>query len=97
MCTEIVVLSEIVNDTISNSSGFQLCTVLKENFDQGNKVQLSLKDCGPMTSSFMNSSFGEILESFGIDYIRKNLTLINYKMSHAEAIKEYMEESWRYS
>ncbi|WP_040496965.1 STAS-like domain-containing protein [Fulvivirga imtechensis] len=92
----VVELSEITQGTMSNSAGFQLLTILDKNFEVGNCVQLSLKGSGAMTSSFLNSSFGELIELYGLDFIKENLTLINYKKSQAEVIKNYLEDVSHY-
>lgn len=89
---EVVFLTEIVSDVMTNASGFQLFTIIDKNFEAGNRVKLSLSGSGPMTSSFMNSSFGELLDSYGYDFIKDHLSLIDYKPSQAIRIKEYLDD-----
>src|SRR5688572_8758219 len=88
-----VELTAIVSGGCTNADGFALLNTLETHFKNGFKVQLSLSDAPALTSSFLNSSFGEIIENYGLDFLRENLTLVNYKPSQAKYIKEYVENS----
>ena len=44
-----------------------------------------------MSSSFFNSSFGELIEEFGINAFRTNIKFVNLTNSQAKLISRYLE------
>lgn len=82
---------DIVDGTASNESGYALFIQLDKFFAKGEKVQLSLEGCNPMSSSFMNSSFGELMEKYGFSKIKKNLSFIHFTKTQINTIKEYFD------
>ena len=55
-------LTDIVSDTYTNSAGYQLYAVLKRLLAEGEQVQLSFSGATAPSSSFLNSSFGNLIE-----------------------------------
>lgn len=91
MDTLIINLMDCINGTSTNKNGNLLYTLLKTELESGKKIKLSLKDCTPMSSSFMNSAFGELIDSLGYEKVKSSISLINYTPSMANKIKSYME------
>lgn len=84
-------LMNVVNGTFLNEDGHVLFMEISKEFDNGNIVLLSLDNSTPMTSSFMNSSFGALEEKYGLEKLRSSLGLINFRPSHAQHIKNYID------
>ncbi len=91
MSTRTIKLMDCVNGTSTNNDGFGLFIEVSKAFTEGDTVKLSLEGSTSMSSSFLNSSFGELVEKFGMDAIRKQLRLVDFKPSQAEQIKKYLE------
>lgn len=83
-------LHDIVEGCATNSEGFRLFNVLDVEIAAGRKVKLSFENSHPMSSSFLNSSIGNLIEKYGIDMIKENLIFINILPSRALAIKDYI-------
>ena len=92
----VVYVTHIVSGTSTNSDGYSLRTVLEDYLRAGQSVRLSLKGATPMSSSFLNSSFGELIENFGAARVREFVKLIDFKPSQAMAIKEYIDKFSRH-
>lgn len=91
MDTLIINLMDCINGTSTNKDGYNLYNLLKLPMESGKKIQLSFKDCTPMSSSFMNSAFGELIDTLGFEKVKSSLSLINYTPSMANKIKSYMQ------
>jgi len=80
-----------VHGTSTNNDGFGLFIEISKAFTAGDIVKLSLEGSTSMSSSFLNSSFGELAEKFGMDKIKNQLRLVDFKPSQAGQIKKYLE------
>ncbi len=82
-------LMSTVQGTATNDQGFALYVVLKEHFFNNMKARLSLHNATPMSSSFMNSSFGALIDEFGYTKVTTLLSLIHCSKTQAEYVKKY--------
>lgn len=85
-------LMDCVTGTSTNVEGVSLFVQLSKIIDEGNYVRLSLSNITPLSSSFLNSSFGELLDKYGFDKIKESVVLTDYRMKDAMKIKNYLEE-----
>ncbi len=83
---------DIVPGTSTNIDGLPLFLELSKLFSEGYSIRLDLKGLTPMSTSFLNSSFGELADKYGYEIIKKHLVLFNYKKSDAMQIKNYLLE-----
>lgn len=90
----VINIKDVVADTIKNEEGLKLFQLLNCYLASGNVVYLSLKNANPMSSSFMNSSFGEVIDKYGLDVFKSLVKIQDYKASDAILIKDYIN---RYS
>lgn len=86
-----LVLTSLVTGTSTNGEGEKLFAALAPYIGGGQVVRLSLLNASPMSTSFLNSSFGELADTFGLAAIRKSLKLVDYLPSHAMCIKQYLD------
>ncbi|MCC7246678.1 MAG: DUF4325 domain-containing protein [Saprospiraceae bacterium] len=81
-----------VEGTSTNAEGLTLYCKLDTILSEGNKVRLSLHLSTPFSSSFLNSSFGNLIDKFGIDKVKASISLIEYRPSLAKRLSEYLNE-----
>lgn len=84
-----ILLKNIVPETYTNASGFSLFTVLKDYIISDQPITLSFKGSTPPSSSFLNSSFGELLDNIGFDKFRQMIRLSDLTQTQAQALKFY--------
>ena len=85
-------LLDIVTGTSTNAEGLILFENISKHLQKGDLIKLSLRDLTPMSSSFLNSSFGELIHHFGYAKIKTSIVLTDYRMSDALRIKNYLIE-----
>lgn len=84
-------LSDLVAGTSTNDSGFVLFLEIEKGLSSGDKIKISLANCGAFSSSFLSSSFGEIYDKYGYDVIKSKISLINYSSTLAQQIKTFLD------
>jgi len=86
----IVILNNIVNDTSSNSEGEKLFNVLESSIKQNQEVVLNIGPEEALSSSFLNSSIGRILELYGLDKF-KSLFKFKGSLNQFERLSKYIK------
>ncbi len=86
-----MILKDLVKDTYTNASGASLSIQLSEFLNRGQQVCISFKDSTPISSSFFNSSFGELIETYGYDNVKYNLKLVDVSTSQAKLLRLYFD------
>ncbi len=84
----------ILNDILINyknlpDAGAKFYDIVKDAFDQSAKVVVDMKQVTALPSIFLNVSIGRIIEDYGIDKLRQNLSFINITKAQAMRFKEY--------
>lgn len=87
----VINVMDCVNGTTTSSEALGLMLEIQKALKENRSVRLSLIDVTPMSSSFLNASFGELYDIFGRKKIKEFVTLINYKPSQAKQIKDYLD------
>ena len=82
-------IKDIVDDTYTNASGFALLTILKKYFDAGQTVILSFKNSPPTSSSFLNSSIGELLDYYGFSKFKSLIKFVDLNATQTQVLKNY--------
>ena len=83
-------INKEISGAYSNADGLTLYFILKPYFLSHEKVEISMLGFPPMSSSFFNSSFGELIHEFGIEEFRVALKFVNISNSQIHQIKNYM-------
>jgi len=76
-------LIDITKDTYTNKSGYSLFLVLEPYLKDNKQVVLSFENASPTSSSFLNSSFGSLINEFGLNTFKslvKPVKLPNYQV-----------------
>jgi hypothetical protein len=82
-------LIDIVNDTYTNASGYQLYISIKPYFDENKAFELSFSGATPTSSSFLNSSFGELIAQYGLQKAKSLLKITHVTGGEAQMLKKF--------
>ncbi len=85
-----VAINKIVSETYTNTSGNKLYLAIKDNFVSNKPVELSFDGISSTSSSFLNSSFGALIEEFGLEKFTSLVKIKNVTKGEAEIIKKYV-------
>jgi len=93
----IIKLKDIIIDTYTNSSGYVLFTQIDNNFSKEEKIRISFKDTTPISSSFYNSSIGDLIEKYGYDEVKRKLKFEDLSKSQFQILQRFIENSRLYA
>ena len=85
-------LKDVVEGTSTNSEGYSLYVVLDKHIKTGASVRLSLANCSPFSSSFLNSSLGALFDLHGFEYVKQRLKFTQYLTHHEQVLKKYFSD-----
>ena len=80
-----------VKGTSTNMEGFALKCILQPFLNKREVVKVSFENTTPMSSSFFNSSFGELIDEYGYDVFRLMVKPVNITAQHMSLIKQYIQ------
>ena len=86
-----IFLKDIVADTYTNASGLTLFVCLKNYIESKNEIHLSFKDSTPVSSSFLNSSIGELIIVYGFDKLKTYIKITDLTASQATILRNYLK------
>lgn len=86
-----IVLKSEIGGSFSNADGYTLFCILKPYFLESETVCISMLGFDVMSSSFFNSSFGELIQEFGIESFRATLKFTSITNTQAKLIRKYLE------
>lgn len=84
-------LTDIVSGTSTNADALPLLLALEENYHKERVLRLSLRGSSPFSSSFLNSSLGTFMDSYGVDALKRTLVFSEYKESQKKMLVEYIK------
>ncbi len=84
-------LKNIVQDTYTNAAGYALLSVLKKYIEEDKKVILSFEGATPPSSSFLNSSIGELLDEIGFHKLKSLIRFVDLTPTQAQTLKNYFQ------
>lgn len=90
LCLMKIRLTDIVTETYSNSAGYKLFLELKRYVSDNSPVELSFLGSTPPSSSFLNSSFGSLIEEIGMERFKSLIKPIELSSSQASMLKHYI-------
>jgi hypothetical protein len=83
-------LVDIVDNTVTNASGYCLFILMDKAINSKEVIKLSFRDTIALSSSFLNSSFGSLLDKYDFDTIKKFVKLIEMKRGIANQVSNYL-------
>lgn len=84
-------ITDHIHGTSSNDDGHLLFLVVDVYIRRYEQVALSFAGMTPMSSSFLNSSFGEIIRKYGFNVMSKYVKLTDFRQSDLKRLKGYLE------
>jgi len=96
MKTEKIIIKDITSGTTSNIDGLTLRIAIDSSLKVGDNVLLSFEGINTISSSFLNSSIGEIVDQHGFDILKDRIKITHYTSSLAKIITKYIDDL-RYS
>jgi STAS-like domain of unknown function (DUF4325) len=87
----VLYLKDITGDTYTNAGGYQLFVVLNEYLCDKKTVTLSFKGSQPANSSFFNSSFGELIDKYGLDNFNRYVKITDLSQTMNVSLKRYLD------
>ena len=66
-----------INQCYSNSDGQVILDLIKKEFSKGNKVAVSFEGVTAVNSSFVNTAFIELLDSYDFNFVKTHLQFKN--------------------
>lgn len=91
MKTTRILVKDITNSTLSNSDGVQLQSAIDNALAADDLVFLSFHDVHTISSSFLNSSLGNIIDKYGLNILSK-IKIVDYTSSIASFLKNYIAD-----
>lgn len=82
---------DIVSDTFTNTGGLQLFNFLESHIENNNPLTLSFKGSQALSSSFLNSSIGDLVAKYGFEAFKRNIKPIELTKTQADMLKYYFE------
>ncbi len=96
MKIEKIIIKDITSGTLSNIDGLTLKLAIDSALNSSDIVMLSFESISSISSSFLNSSIGEIIEKYGFEVLKNRIKITNYTSNLALFIKNYIA-NLRYS
>ena len=88
----IISIKNITTSTISNEDGVKLKIAIENYLNDDNPVVLSFTGIDTISSSFLNSSLGEIIDKFGPQSLKNKIKIINYTPNIGNIISKYIRD-----
>ncbi len=85
-------IMDITDDTATNIGGLPVYLATNKLLELNHKVCWDLDTVSFLSSSFLNSSVGELIDKYGIDFFKSHFSITKYSRYQVEAIKDYIEK-----
>lgn len=82
---------DVVKGTTTNADAMPLYLSMKNALADNKIIVLSLHKATAMSSSFMNSSFGNLVEDYGFETLKGRLKLVDYTPVMLDSVKRYLD------
>ena len=89
---EIIIVRDICKGTFTNADGIALYCAILNVLDVSDSIILSFTGIDAVSSSFLNSSIGNIIDEKGIDVLKSKIKITHYTPSLANEIKKYITQ-----
>lgn len=86
----IIRITETCPSTITNTDAIALKVAMEDALESGNVIVLSFHGVTTLTTSFLNSSLGEVVENYGFEALKGKISLVDYTPAVGKAVVDYM-------
>ena len=91
-----LILKDLVSDTYTNIAGASLAIQLIRLINDNVMIELSFSNSTPLSSSFFNSSFGQLIEDFGYSKVKDCIKLVGVNNSQGKLLRDYFDAYKKY-
>lgn len=88
----VILVKNICDGTFTNADGYALFLNLTKVLDVYDTAVLSFSGIDAVSSSFLNSSIGAIIDQKGLEILKNRIKITNYTPALAGAIKVYVSQ-----
>ncbi len=85
-------VSDICADTLTNAAGYALYTAVENSIAQSDLVEVSFEGTNGISSSFLNSSVGALIEKHGIEVLSQ-IKLVKISGTQADVLKKFVNSA----
>jgi hypothetical protein len=85
-------ITDHIDGTSSNDDGHRLFLVVDKYIQRHEEFALSFLDMTPMSSSFLNSSFGEIVRKYGFGVMTRYVKITEVRKADLKRLGGYLRE-----
>lgn len=85
-----IFLNDLVDGTSTNANALPFFIELDRALAEEQELEVSFEGCPAPSSSFLNSSIGEVLDSYGYDTFKRYIRLTDLRPTAANILKEYI-------
>jgi hypothetical protein len=75
----------------TQEDGSVIASLIRERFDKCERVTLSFEGVDNVPTSFVNTAFIDLLDAYGLDFIREHLAIVNSTRQINSLIKARLE------
>ena len=84
-----ILLSSIVSNTDTNTEGIKLFCVISKAIKDNDLLIIEIDSNMSLTSSFLNSALGEIIDNYSLDILKSSLKIVSSK-TQFDRINSYL-------
>jgi hypothetical protein len=85
-------LMDVVSGKATAADGINLFFQLEKAVSSNQKIRLSLAKATPFSTSFLNTSFGDLADKYGLDVLRALIVFTDITPSQVKKMKSYFEQ-----
>lgn len=86
-----IIVVQVVDNTLSNSSGVQLQVAINQMLADNSIILLSFHGVINISTSFLNSSLGNLADQHGFDILSR-IRIVDYTPTVAAFLKKYIAD-----
>lgn len=86
----LLIVKDLCKSTLSNADGVSLKIAIVNSLKDSKNVLISFKGIDSISSSFLNSSIGEVVDEMHFDVLRNRIKITSYTSHLAVIIQNYI-------
>lgn len=86
-----IFVKDLCGGTYTNVDGFSLFSKIDNLLSNKYEILLSFTGIDSVSSSFLNSSIGSVIEKYGFDVFKNDIRITNYTPTLARILKKYID------
>ena len=87
-----VKIKDVLNGRNYPEGGTMLFSIIKDAMNSNQTVSIDMEDVDSFPTMFMNTSFGSLIDLFGLDTTKQALRFQNIKKAQIERIRKYCND-----